>query len=211
MCEPATIATATAYIAASMPYIAAGAAVAGTGVAIKSSSDQAAFAEDTADYNARVSENEAEAVRTKGTEAENIHRRKVAQIVAGQRAQSAASGVDVGSGSAFSLQEDTRILGEADALRIRGNTEGQYQALKTGAELTLSAGAATAAAARNSGLAAGLKGISSATTAFADSGVADKWFTQDSAATGLGATSAGAGYNNPLISDQYSTLGGSLA
>ena len=204
MCEPATILAVTAAVTAAV----------GTGVAVKSSRDQAHFAEDTADYNARIAENEAEAVRTKGTEQENIHRRKIAHLVAAQKAQSAASGVDVGSGSAFNLQEDTRILGEADAMRIRSNAEGRATALEQGAALTLSAGAATAAAARNAGVAEGLKGISSAASSFADSGVADKWFTSDSAAAVDTSTTLGtsaASYDNPLISDQSATLGGSFA
>jgi len=191
--------------AAIAAYVGAAAAVAGTAYSVDASRKQAKHAEDVGDYNARVAENAAEDARSAGTEAENLHRRKVAALVSKQRAQSAASGVDVGSGSAFALQEDTALLGEADAMRIRANTDSQFASLKQGAVLTQNQAAASASAARASGVAAGIQGVGSATSSFADSGVADKWFTEDSAAVtqnpdvDLNRSSAYDFNNNPLI------------
>lgn len=140
---------------------------------------QGKFQKGVADYNARVAENEAEETRRAGTEAENTQRRKTAELLARQRAQLGAANIELSSGSALQLQEETVALGEADALRIRSNFEGQAGALDTGAALTERSGEFAESA--GSGKATGtlLQGASSAL----GSGVADKWLTPNSAAT----------------------------
>lgn len=131
-----------------------------------------------ASYNARVAENAAQDTITAGVEAENVKRTETAQLLAKQRAQLGASGVDIGSGSALQLQEDTITLGEADALRIRGTAEAKAQALKTQSTLTLAEGAAARTAAKNKQIGSLFKGAA----AIAGTGVADKWFKPNSSA-----------------------------
>ena len=139
---------------------------------------QARYQSGVARYNTRVTENQAQETRRVGVEQENIQRRRTAQLLSKQRAQLGAAGVELGTGSALQLQEDTLTLGEADALRIRSNVESQVGALETGAELTRSQGefAQQAGAAKVTGT------LLSGGAAFLDTGVADKWFKPNSSA-----------------------------
>lgn len=174
MCEPTTV----------MAVV----AVVGGAFSANQQRQQGKFQESTADYNARVAENEAEATRNAGTEAENIQRQKTAELLSKQRAQLGAANVDLSSGSALQLQEETVALGEADALRIRSNFSNRAGALDTSADLTEREGAFAADAgntdAGNTGAAGTL--LSGASTTLG-TGVADKWFTPNSAAV-TGAT-----------------------
>ena len=153
-------------------------AVASVAMTVSTQRKQSRYQKGVADYNARVSENEAQETRTAGVEAENVHRRKVAALLSKQRAQLGASGVELGSGSPLQLQEDTVTLGEADALRIRSNFESRAAALETSAELTKSKGAFAESIGKSKVTGTILGGASKVL----DTGVADKWFTQDSAA-----------------------------
>ena len=119
--------------------------------------------EDISKYNARVTENEAEKVRAKGTEEENIQREKTAQFVAKQRAQLGAASVDLSSGTPLDIQEDTVLLGEVDALRVRSNFEQEAEGLEEQASLTRLQGKS----ARRMGQSAFRSTV----------GVADKWFS----------------------------------
>ena len=148
---------------------------------------QGKFQKSTAEYNARVAENEAEETRNAGVEAENIQRRKTAELLSKQRAQLGAANVDLSSGSALQLQENTIALGEADALRIRSNFENQAASLDTSAGLTQSQGAFAESAGAGAATGTLLQGAST----IVGTGVADKWFTPDSAAIS-GAPLAGA-------------------
>lgn len=96
--------------------------------------------EDVAKFNARQQENQAVRTREAGTDEENALREEAARKVSRQRVQLAAGGVDVNAGSAYDLQESTLLESEADALRIRRNTEAQAQVLEEGARLTLLTG-----------------------------------------------------------------------
>ncbi len=118
--------------------------------------------DDVAKYNARVTENEAEKVRSKGVEEENIQRQKTAQLLSKQRAALGAANVDLASGTPLDIQEDTVLLGEVDALRIRSNFDTEAESLEEQASLT-----------RGQGKAARRQGA----TAFRNTvGVASKWF-----------------------------------
>ena len=139
---------------------------------------QGKYQKGVADFNARQSENQAVALRNKGTEEEMASRKATAELKARQRAQLAASGVDLSSGSALSLQEDTETLGEANALRIRGNFQNQAAGLDQGAGLTRSQGAF----AKSAGDTAAANTLLSATGSAMSSGVSDKWFSPKSSA-----------------------------
>ena len=161
MCEPMTIMMVTAAVM--------------QGYAAKQQGD---YAHDVANYNAIMSENEATRTRNKGVEEEITHRNKVNQLISRQRAQSAASGVEVNSGSAMLLQTDSEIVGNADALRIRSNYQDRADVLDDRGTLLRSEGDA----ARDAGRTAFATSLFKAAGSAAGSGVADKWFTSDSAA-----------------------------
>ena len=130
--------------------------------------------DEIAKYNARVTENEAEKVRAKGVEEENIQREKTAQLLGKQRAQLGAANVDLMTGSPLDIQEDTVLLGEVDALRVRSNFNQEAESLEEQAELTRAHGKFARRAGRSaftSSLGIGI-GV----------GVASKWFTPTSAA-----------------------------
>lgn len=139
---------------------------------------QGRYQRGVAEYNAAVAENEAEETRNAGVERENQQRRDVAELMARQRAQLGAANIDLTSGSALQLQMDTEALGEADALRIRSNYEDQARALETGATLTRNQGAFAESAGRAGAFGTLLQGASGAL----GTGVADSWFTPNSAA-----------------------------
>lgn len=155
-----------------------GAQIASTAFAAYGQIKQGEYARDVGKYNARVAENAAEQARRKGTEEEMTHRERVMQLLSKQRAQLGAANVDIGSGSALQLQEDTLTLGEVDALRIRSNTEEQVSSLRTQAKLAKSQGEA----AYTAGVMGAGGTILSGAASVLSTGLADKWFTPNSAA-----------------------------
>lgn len=186
MCTPELMIT----MKAAAPYLTAASAIM-QGYAAQ---QQGEYAAGVARYNARQQENEATRIRNISIEEENKQRRLTAELLSKQRAQLGAANVELTTGSALSLQTDTALLGEVDALRIRENYELEATAMEEQAELTRAEGEAKAAAGR----AAFGTSILTAGGAFLGSGVADKWFTPQSAALqsggsiGLGLPSQGA-------------------
>ena len=167
MCEPATIALTLAVVS-----------TVSQGYAAKK---QGKYTNQVAKYNARVEENEATELRNKGVEEENAARQRTAQLLSKQRAQLGAANVELTSGSPLDLQEDTVLLGEVDALRVKGNFQRGAESLEQQAELTRATGEAAEAGGRSA-----FKGsLLSAAGSIAASSVASKWYTPDSA----GATS----------------------
>lgn len=75
------------------------------------------------DNNRKVALWKAEDAKARGAKDEAALRVKVAQLKGRQRSALAASGVEVGSGSALDILGDTAALGELDALTIRSNAE----------------------------------------------------------------------------------------
>lgn len=128
-------------------------------------------------YNARVAENDAQKVRSIGVEEENIKRQQTAQLMSKQQAQLGAANVDLSSGSALQLQQDTATLGEADALRIRSNFENKAQSLETQAAL-LKKDAPDDFLSK----AGSFFKKTNVFTATSSHGVSDKWYSPNSAA-----------------------------
>lgn len=89
---------------------------------------------DLADFNAQVAELQAEDAITRGQEEEQRYRQKVRQTIGAQRVGFAASNIDVGFGSAVDVQADAAMLGELDALTIRGNAAREAWGFKMQAE-----------------------------------------------------------------------------
>lgn len=125
MCDPVTASTLMVVAGATQAY---------------GQVEQGRNARDVAEYNARELENQAISTRNKGVEEENIQRRKTAQLQSLQRAQLGAAGVDIDMGSAADIQQDTELLGEVDALRIRTNFEDQATQMERQGALTLQQG-----------------------------------------------------------------------
>jgi len=174
MCTPTIITAALLTAGSAAPYL----AVASTVMTAKSQIDQGKFQAGTERYNARVAENQAQQTLNVGTEKENILRQQSAELLSKQRAQLGAAGVDIGSGSALQLQEDTIALGEADALRIRSTAEAESGSLMTQAELRKSQAGFAETAGMNKAFGTLLGGAAN----IADTGVADKWFKSNSSA-----------------------------
>lgn len=74
-----------------------------------------------AGYNARVAEAQAVDAIERGELEESRQRSSTQQLIGSQRARLAAQGIEIDSGSALEVQEDTAALGEMDALMIRNN------------------------------------------------------------------------------------------
>jgi len=79
------------------------------------------FAEQQGEQNARLLEAQAERTEQQGGKEAGLFRRKVRGVIGSQRAALAAQGLDVGSGTALDLQEETAKFGEIDATQIRKN------------------------------------------------------------------------------------------
>lgn len=154
----------------------------------ESQENQGKYESGVAKYNKRVAENTAQRVQDKGTKEENIQREKTAQLLAKQRAQLGAANVGLETGTALQLQQDTVTLGEADALRVRSNTEFKVQSLLTKGELLGYDAENALTAGKNKATGSLLSGAASVS----GSGVADKWFSPNSSAKTSGASN-GAG------------------
>ena len=100
MCDPVTMTTLAIVAGGTQAY---------------SQVQQGKTAKATGDFNAREMENQATSIQNKGTEEENIKRRETAEFLSKQRALLGASGIDIDTGSAGDLQQDTDLLGEVDS------------------------------------------------------------------------------------------------
>lgn len=102
----------------------------GTGVSIYSSYQEGKAQEQYYTYqakqdekNAKIAENNALRERQAGIEDARQQRIKTLQAIGSQQTAMAKNGIDVTSGSAVDLIEDTRAMGELDALNILTNSE----------------------------------------------------------------------------------------
>jgi len=138
---------------------------------------QGKYEQGVAEYNARRSENEAQKEKNIGVEQENKLRQQAAELRSRQRAQLGAAMVDIGSGSALALQEDTEMMAEIDARTLRGNYQDSAQSMMDEAELQRAQGKAAAKAGRNAFMGSLLSGAGMTLS----SGIADKWFKPSSA------------------------------
>lgn len=138
---------------------------------------QARIQEDIGKVNAANQKNEATRLRNIGVEKENDHRRMVAEMQSRQAAQQGAAGIQLNTGSALQVREDTGRIGEIDALRIRNSYADQADAMERGAELTRINSENNAAVSRAEGRAAVTNSVLSA-----GGTVASRWYSPNSAA-----------------------------
>ena len=95
---------------------------------------------DTGDFNSAVARNnqtiqnqQAKDAIQRGKEKETRHRQKIEQVKGKQRAQQAANGFIVDSGSNLDILSDTAAEGEYEALTIRSNSQREAHQFKVGA------------------------------------------------------------------------------
>lgn len=118
--------------------------LAAQGLSSASAAKQAGDAQSAADLqNAAYSDASANDAIKRGAVEEDQQRLQTAAAIGTQRAGFAANGVDVNSGSAANIQDDTAQLGEFDALTIRNNAAREAWGYRTQSQ-TLRQSAATA-------------------------------------------------------------------
>lgn len=92
---------------------------------------QAAFQASVARTNAGIETQNAEQAQTAGAYEEGVSKLKTGQAITDQKAQQAASGVDVNVGSPVAVRETTANVGALDAAMIHYNAARQSQASLT--------------------------------------------------------------------------------
>lgn len=111
--------------------VAAGASVAGGISEAQAAEAQGDFARAQAEENARLAEAQAADIETRGQKEAGQFRRKVRGVVGSQRAALAAQGIDIGSGTAKDIAEETAAIGEQEASQIRINAIRQAFGVRT--------------------------------------------------------------------------------
>ena len=130
-----------------MSDAAAGMSALGGLLGFKGNMAAARSAERVAEYNAQVSENEAEILRRRKVDEERIKRVNSERIAATQRVMTAASGIEM-SGSPLQALFDTYRQTENDALRIQYASDIEQFGKTAEADLARAEGAARAAGLR---------------------------------------------------------------
>ncbi len=123
MCEPITLTSGLAIAGVAM-------AAAGTAATVYSAYEAQKSQNQANDFNAamlqrgaQAKEMQAQTALEQGKVAEDAQRKKVQSVIGSQRAQAAASGLLVDSGTAQQVTEDTAGFGELDAMTIRNNAQ----------------------------------------------------------------------------------------
>lgn len=170
----------------SLSVVAATASATAGVVGAVSEHQQSKYEYGVAKYNVSEKKNEAIKTRNKGVQEENRHRERVASFLASQKAQGAATGGDINSGSLLRLQDDTIVSGEEDALTIRQNFTDEADVIDKQADLDLSNARAKRKGADVKFATSILSTFGSFASSFAGGGVespvAGKWASQGSPA-----------------------------
>lgn len=95
--------------------------LAGSMMQAQGQKQNAAFQSGMMQQNAAFKEQTAQETINAGATSADWQRVRTGQAVGTQRSVQAANGIDVNSGSAAQLQDDTAMLGELDALTIQNN------------------------------------------------------------------------------------------
>lgn len=108
-------------------------ALAAAGGAYKADAENKAgqYQAEVADQNAKLNDFRAEQAGQIGAMQEERHRAKVRQLAGTQRANLAANGVDLGSGTALDMVTETYTMGEQDALMVRYNAMNEAWGFRT--------------------------------------------------------------------------------
>ena len=97
--------------------------------------------------NAQINEWQAQQAEAAGADQERTSRLHTQQVVGAGRAQMAANGVDLGTGSAAEVTATTKVVGEHDALAIRDNASRAAWGARTQAQYNKDTAAAAFSAA----------------------------------------------------------------
>lgn len=115
----------------------------------QSSKAQGDYQNEMSKINARYAELKADsAVKRGDREAESV-KKDTKRLVGSQRAALAAQGIDIGSGSALETQEDTAMIGELEALKIKNNAWMEAFGYKMEAQNDIRSGALAKRAGQN--------------------------------------------------------------
>ena len=125
------------------------------------------------DNNRKVALWKAQDAKDRGAKEEASLRTKVAQLKGRQKSALAASGVEIGDGSALDILGDTAALGELDALTIRSNAEREAYEQKVNAS-NLAANASMKRMGADNAIIAGRIGARTSLLSGAGS-IASKW------------------------------------
>jgi len=143
--------------------IAAGASAASGFLGFKGNQAAAKAARQTAEYNAKVAENEAILLQRAKVDEEKNLRQESRRLVSAQRVATAASGIQM-SGSPLQALADTYFNTEMDALRIQYASEVEQTGKLAEATLERAQGSARSAALRTAAYQSLLEGGSKAAT-----------------------------------------------
>ncbi|MFJ3117821.1 hypothetical protein ACIPI6_14900 [Pseudomonas protegens] len=119
---------------AAIPFIAMGASAL---LSAQQSQAQGAATAAASEQNAAYANKAADDAIARGSFESDQQRLQTRAAIGSQRAGFAANGVDVNSGSAANIQDDTAALGELDALTIRNNAAREAWGYRTQAEQNL--------------------------------------------------------------------------
>ena len=140
--------------------IAAGASAAGAFLGFKGNQASARAAQQTAEYNAQVRENEAVLLQRAKTEQEANLRRSNDRLAASQTVATAKSGIEI-SGSPYLALADSYFAMERDALRIQYASDIEQANAMAEAAMTRAVGNARASSFRTASYVSLLNGASS--------------------------------------------------
>lgn len=154
---------------AALTAIAVGSAVAGGGLGLYGSAKQAHamrkqgdYQKDMYDFNSKIANVQAKDAIYRGDKEAKQYVAKAQQAVGTQRATLAAQGVDVSSGSALDIQEETAGQGALGALTIRNNAWREAWGYKVQSENYAQQGFLAREAAQSGARATMLTGVSNA-------------------------------------------------
>ena len=121
MCEPATLTAVGTWAAANAGTIAAVGATAGAGLSAYSAYQQNSVAKAVASNNAAMAEISAQDSLRRGEKDVQETQRRAAMLKGAQRSNMAAKGLDLGTGTAAQLQDQTDFFAAADVATQRTN------------------------------------------------------------------------------------------
>lgn len=119
---------------------------------------QGRWARETAEFDSRMMELQAQDAERRGNIAANRTRAAGRRIIGSQRAALAAQGVDVSTGSAVDVQEDTAYQAELDAQQITANAWREAWGLRTQSQERLFQGRTAEMAGKQTAAATALTG-----------------------------------------------------
>lgn len=126
----------SSYVMALSALVGGGAEFAGAAGQSAALRQQGKWAEETADFNARMMELQATDATRRGEAEAALAASRGRQVVGAQKAAYAASGVDVASGSALDVANDSEFQAQLDVQKIRQNAWRSAWGLTSEAELT---------------------------------------------------------------------------